>query len=78
MVLLIIIPFLNGYNWEYTLFPDKPKWELLAPTSPTNWGTTEPMDPQNPPMLSYRQGEDSIEDFMDHVEGYEKGAGAQG
>ena len=24
MVLLIIIPFLNGYNWEYTLFPDKP------------------------------------------------------
>ena len=24
MVLLIIIPFLNGYNWEYTLFSDKP------------------------------------------------------
>jgi len=31
------------------------------------------MDPQNHPM-SCRQGEDSIEDFMDHVEGYEKGA----
>ena len=26
MVLLIIIPFLNGYNWEYTLFSDKPIW----------------------------------------------------
>ena len=24
MVLLIIIPFLNGYNWEYTLFSDTP------------------------------------------------------
>ena len=24
MVLLIIIPFLNGYYWEYTLFSDKP------------------------------------------------------
>ena len=24
MVLLIIIPLLNGYNWEYTLFSDKP------------------------------------------------------
>ena len=23
MVLLIIIPFFNGYNWEYTLFSDK-------------------------------------------------------
>ena len=23
--LLIIIPFLNGYHWEYTLFSDKPK-----------------------------------------------------
>ena len=23
MVLLIMIPFLNGYNWEYTLFSDK-------------------------------------------------------
>ena len=23
LVLLIIIPFLNGYNWEYTLFSDK-------------------------------------------------------
>ena len=22
--LMIIIPFLNGYNWEYTLFSDKP------------------------------------------------------
>ena len=20
------IPFLNGYNWEYTLFSDKPIW----------------------------------------------------
>jgi hypothetical protein len=24
MVLLIIIPKKNGYNWEYTLFSDKP------------------------------------------------------
>ena len=24
MVLLIIIPMKNGYNWEYTLFSDKP------------------------------------------------------
>ena len=23
--LMIIIPFLNGYNWEYTLFSDKPQ-----------------------------------------------------
>ena len=31
MVLLIIIPFLNGYNWEYTLFSDKPIcWGLLS------------------------------------------------
>ena len=30
MVLLIIIPFLNGYNWEYILFSDKPKWCLLC------------------------------------------------
>ena len=28
MVLLIIIPFLNGYNWEYTLFSDKPTWRF--------------------------------------------------
>ena len=26
MVLLIIIPMKNGYNWEYTLFSDKPIW----------------------------------------------------
>ena len=26
MVLLIIIPSLNGYNWEYTLFSDIPIW----------------------------------------------------
>ena len=32
MVLLIIIPFLNGYivHWEYTLFSDKPKWQNLG------------------------------------------------
>ena len=31
MVLLIIIPFLNGYNWEYTLFSDKPScWAFQA------------------------------------------------
>ena len=24
MVLMIIIPFLNGYNWRYTPFSDKP------------------------------------------------------
>ena len=23
---MIIIPFLNCYNWEYTLFSDKPKY----------------------------------------------------
>ena len=28
MVLLILIPFLNGYNWEYTLFSDKPSWMM--------------------------------------------------
>ena len=26
MVLLIIIPIFYGYNWEYTLFSDKPIW----------------------------------------------------
>ena len=26
MVLLIIIPMKNGYNWEYTLFSDEPMW----------------------------------------------------
>ena len=26
MVLLIILPSLNGYNWEYTLFSDIPIW----------------------------------------------------
>ena len=30
MVLLIIIPFLNGYSWEYTLFSDKPIWMFLV------------------------------------------------
>ena len=35
MVLLIIIPFLNGYNWEYTLFSDKPTWELFRQRHPS-------------------------------------------
>ena len=25
--LMIIIPILNGYNWEYTLFSDKPRYQ---------------------------------------------------
>ena len=29
MVLLIIIPFLNGYNWRYTPFSDKPIYRGL-------------------------------------------------
>ena len=32
MVLLIIIPFLNGYNWVYTLFSDKPIYWLVVLT----------------------------------------------
>ena len=29
MVLLIMKSLLNGYNWEYTLFSDKPEYVFL-------------------------------------------------
>ena len=40
MVFMIIIPFLNGYNWEYTLFSDKPIWGYKA--YPTGVGPLVP------------------------------------
>ena len=35
MVSLIIIPFLNGYNWGYTPFSDIPKWMFHFHPLPT-------------------------------------------
>ena len=42
MVLLIIIPFLNGYNWEYTLFSDKPIFFNWIPHDIFGFATTVP------------------------------------
>ena len=40
MVLLIIIPFLNGYNFEYTLFSDKPIWLIFYKVGEHNSNVT--------------------------------------
>ena len=38
MLLLIIVPFLNGYTWEYTIFSDKHNIDPVGkPQIPKCW-----------------------------------------